>query len=41
MESYCNEHEVLVWEDEKSSGHEWCQWLYNNVNVLNATKMYN
>ena len=34
------EYKALIWEHEKISGHEWCQQLHNNVNVLNATKMY-
>ena len=32
--------EISVWEDEKSSGDGWWQWLHNNVNVFNATELY-
>ena len=34
-----SEHRVSVWQDEESSGDEWC-WLLNNVNALNAIELY-
>lgn len=32
--------EVLVWGDEKVLEFDSGDWLHNNVNVVNATKLY-